>query len=156
MTDRFRLRSDAGQNLRLHPDDGNVVGPDMNLDPGTPRIVGSAYTSSSFSALQPTTTTLYALDAGTDQLCVQDPPNAGTLTGCKDVAIEVGQDAGFDIAAAGARNVGFVATRARLGHGAPPVRGCQAPHSSAAMPWGIASIEGGVWRRGRGAKPCSC
>ncbi len=46
VSDRIRLTSDTGQNLRLHPDDGNVVGEDGNLNPGMPQIVGSAYTHS--------------------------------------------------------------------------------------------------------------
>jgi hypothetical protein len=113
--DRIRLTSNTGQNLRLHPDDGNVVGEDTNLNPGMPQIVGSAYTNSSFRAAKPTMTTLYALDAGTDALCVQNPPNAGTLTGCKSVTIDIGLNTGFDIAGSDSKNVGFVATTAKSG-----------------------------------------
>jgi hypothetical protein len=50
MVDRIRVTSDANQNIRLHPDDANVVGADADLNPGDPTIVGSAYTGSSFSA----------------------------------------------------------------------------------------------------------
>lgn len=115
--DRIRLTSDTGQNLRLHPDDGNVVGLDSPLNPGMPQIVGSAYTNSSFSVTRPALTTLYALDAATDMLCVQNPPNAGMLADCKAVAINVGQNTGFDIAGPDTKNVGFVATTAPGGSG---------------------------------------
>jgi hypothetical protein len=73
-----------------------------------PQVVGSAYTNSSFSASRPTTTQLYAVDAATDQLFLQSPPNDGTLTMGKRLRVDVGQQAGFDIA--GDDNVGYLAT----------------------------------------------
>jgi len=115
--DRIRVSSDTGQNLRLHPDDGNVVGVDSAINPGMPQAVGSAYTNSSFSPVKPTTTTLYVLDAATDALCVQNPPNMGTLTGCKAIAIKVGLNTGFDIAGSDTKNVGFVTAPAPGGKG---------------------------------------
>ena len=108
--DRIRLTSDANQNLRLHPDDANVVGADTDLNPGDPTVVGSAYTNSSFSAARPTATILYALDAFDDAIYRQDPPNGGTLVDPKPLDINVRGDAGFDIA--GKSNVGYVATAA--------------------------------------------
>ena len=87
--DRIRLTSDADQNLRLHPDDANVVGVDANLNPGDPSIVGSAYTASSFSATRPAATVLYAVDSVADALFVQTPPNAGTLTMAKPLGIDL-------------------------------------------------------------------
>lgn len=74
-----------------------------------PRIVGSAYTASGFSATRPTATTLYALDAARDTLFVQNPPNDGTLTDGRRLRIDVQDDAGFDIA--GPADTGYVATR---------------------------------------------
>jgi hypothetical protein len=75
MVDRIRVTSDANQNIRLHPDDANVVGADADLNPGDPTVVGSAYTNSSFSAGLASSTVLYALD---DAIYVQSPPNNGT------------------------------------------------------------------------------
>jgi Domain of unknown function (DUF4394) len=106
--DRIRLTSDANQNLRLHPDDGNVVGPDADLNPNDPSIVGSAYTNSSFSATRPTATILYALDALDDAIYTQAPPNDGTLSQPKPLDINVRGESGFDIA--GRNNTGYVAT----------------------------------------------
>lgn len=106
--DKIRVTSDATQNLRLNPDEGTVLMADNNLNPGTPQVVGSAYTNSSFSASRPTTTRLYAVDAATDQLFLQNPPNDGTLTMGKRLRIDVGQQTGFDIA--GDANVGYLAT----------------------------------------------
>jgi hypothetical protein len=99
--DRIRLTSDANQNQRLHPDDANVVGPDSDLNPNDPSVVGSAYTNSSFTATRPTSTILYALDA-------LAPPNDGTLSQPKPLDINVRGESGFDIA--GNNNVGYVAT----------------------------------------------
>ena len=74
--DRIRLTSDANQNQRLHPDDGNVLMglPDADLNPNDPTIVGSAYLNSSFSVVRPAATTLFALDALDDAIYRQDPP----------------------------------------------------------------------------------
>jgi hypothetical protein len=106
--DRIRLTSDANQNQRLHPDDANVVGTDTDLNPNDPTVVGSAYTNASFSAAKPTTTVLYALDALDDAIYTQAPPNDGTLSQPKQLAINVRGESGFDIA--GKNNVGYVAT----------------------------------------------
>jgi hypothetical protein len=133
--DRIRLTSDFDQNLRLHPDDGNVVGNDADLNPGEPTVVGSAYTNSSFGVMRPAATVLYALDAGDDTLCVQSPPNAGTLTACKELQVNVRGDAGFDIAGPDTDNVGYLATRA--------------PRGSGSALWRIDLATGGTVRLGR-------
>jgi hypothetical protein len=114
--DRLRVTSDANQNLRLHPDDGNVVGPDGDLNPNDPVVVGSAYTNSSFNATLPTATMLFALDALDDAIYIQNPPNDGTLTMPKQLDINVRGDSGFDIA--GQNNVGYVATASNRRPGA--------------------------------------
>jgi hypothetical protein len=83
--DRIRVTSDAGQNLRLNPDDGTVAGVDTNLayaagDPGagtTPNVTASAYTNNFAGA---TSTTLYDIDNARHALVIQNPPNNGTLT----------------------------------------------------------------------------
>ena len=48
-----------------------------------------------------------------DQLLLQNPPNDGTLTQGKRLGIDVGPQAGFDIA--GAENTGYLATTTRRG-----------------------------------------
>jgi hypothetical protein len=106
--DKIRVESDAGQNLRLNVDEGTVLSTDGDLNPGTPQIVAADYTNSSFSATRPTATQLYAVDAASDQLLLQSPPNDGTLTMGKRLRVDVGTQAGFDIA--GAENTGYLAT----------------------------------------------
>ena len=113
--DKIRVTSDAGLNLRLNIDEGTVLMNDAALNPGTPRIVGSAYTNSSFSATRPTATTLYALDSAADTISVQNPPNNGTLTNPKPLSFDVKDQAGFDIA--GSKNLGYIATKMRRGSG---------------------------------------
>jgi hypothetical protein len=107
--DKIRVTSDAGQNLRLNVDEGTLLSADAALNPGMPRVVGSAYTNSSFTATRPATTMLYALDAATDSIALQNPPNNGTLTNPRRLGFDVSDQAGFDIA--GANNLGYVATR---------------------------------------------
>jgi Domain of unknown function (DUF4394) len=108
--DKIRVVSDAGQNLRLNVDEGTVLSQDQNINPGMPQVVGSAYTNSSFTATKPAATTLYAVDAATDRLFIQNPPNNGTLTMGQRLGIDVGPNVGFDIA--GSDNVGFLTNAA--------------------------------------------
>jgi hypothetical protein len=111
--DKIRVTSDAGTNLRLNVDEGTLLANDGALNPGTPRVVGSAYTNSSFSAALPGTTMLYAIDSASNTLSLQNPPNAGTLTTVRRLPFDISDQAGFDIA--GSNNVGYIATRARRG-----------------------------------------
>jgi Domain of unknown function (DUF4394) len=48
--DKIRVTSDAGENLRLNPDDGTLLTVDTKLTPAGVQVVGSAYTNSSFTA----------------------------------------------------------------------------------------------------------
>jgi hypothetical protein len=106
--DKIRVVSDAAQNLRLNVDEGTVLSADKDLNPGTPQVVGAGYTNSSFNATKPVATQLYVVDAASDQLFLQNPPNDGTLTMGKRLRIDVGSQTGFDIA--GAENTGYLVT----------------------------------------------
>jgi hypothetical protein len=110
--DKIRVTSDADDNIRLDPDPGSLLAKDTSLTPAGVTVVGSAYTNSSFVAFanRPATTMLFALDVGAspDQIWLQNPANAGTLMNpVKLRGIDLGADAGFDIA--GADNIGYVA-----------------------------------------------
>ncbi len=107
--DRLRISTASGENLRINPDTGAVAFTDGPLAyaPGdrnegdTPAVVGAAYTNSLRGALGtalPATTTLYDIDAGTDALVRQDPPNDGTLvTVGRGLGTDVEGPAGFDV-----------------------------------------------------------
>jgi hypothetical protein len=109
--DKIRVTSDADDNLRLDPDPGSLLMKDTSLTPAGVTVVGSAYTNSSFVAFanRPTATMLFALDVGAspDRILLQNPANAGTLQNPVSLDVDLGVDAGFDIA--GAANVGYVA-----------------------------------------------
>lgn len=92
--DRIRLVTDAGQNLRANPETGAIVATDGNLNPGTPMVGAVAYTNN-FAGT--TTTTLYDIDAATDKLYMQNPPNNGTLALVGSLGVDVKGEAGFDI-----------------------------------------------------------
>jgi hypothetical protein len=109
--DKIRVTSDAGLNLRLNVDEGNLLANDAALNPFTPRVVGSAYTNSAFSATRPTATMLYAIDSAADTLSLQNPPNNGTLTTVRRLPFDISDQAGFDIAG----DLGYIATRANRG-----------------------------------------
>jgi hypothetical protein len=109
--DKIRVTSDADDNIRLDPDPGSLLMKDTSLTPAGVTVVGSAYTNSSFVAFanRPAATMLFALDVGAspDRIWLQNPANAGTLQNPVSLDLDLGVDAGFDIA--GADNVGLVA-----------------------------------------------
>ncbi|MGD9572100.1 MAG: DUF4394 domain-containing protein [Thermoleophilia bacterium] len=108
--DALRITSNAEQNYRISFATGNhgAGSPDGALNPGDPAIVASAYTNSTVSAVRPATTTLFGIDATSNALTTQNPPNAGTQVDPKPLGVDVGEATGFDIAGAG--NLGFLAT----------------------------------------------
>jgi hypothetical protein len=114
VVDKIRVVSDARQNLRLNVDEGTVLMQDADLNPGMPQVVAAGYENSSFSFTQPTATTLHVVDAASDTLFTQNPPNNGTLTNPRKLRLDVGLNAGFDIA--GDDNMGFL-SNARSGRG---------------------------------------
>jgi hypothetical protein len=109
--DKIRVTSDADDNIRLNPDEGNLLSKDTSLTPADVMVVGSAYTNSSFTAFttRPTVTELYALDIAPskDRLWIQRPANNGTLIMPVSLGFDLGANAGLDIA--GSNNVGYVA-----------------------------------------------
>jgi 3D (Asp-Asp-Asp) domain-containing protein len=118
--DRIRVVSDAGQNLRLNPDTGAVVDADTltgglqidgNLNGATDAIVATAYTNNVSGA---TTTTQYGINADTDQLFIQNPPNDGTQTLVGALGVDVDANAGFDIVTSNGMNMGFVSSGSSL------------------------------------------
>jgi Domain of unknown function (DUF4394) len=112
--DKIRVTSDADDNIRLNPDEGNLLSKDTSLTPADVTVVGSAYTNSSFTAFatRPTVTELYALDIApsNDQLWIQRPANNGTLIMPVSLDFDLGVNAGFDIVGSDATgNIGYVA-----------------------------------------------
>ena len=112
--DRIRFVSNATQDLRLNPNDGNLAATDGNLayaigDPnqGVPAmVVAVGYTNSTFGPA-PGTTTLYDIDAGLDILAIQNPPNNGTLVTVGSLGVNTTNFAGFDIS--GRSGIGYAA-----------------------------------------------
>lgn len=109
--DRVRVVTTDGQNFRVNPNSGSVVDGNLggggtsgvNMDgainTGTTTVGETAYTNNSS---QTSITTQYTIDASTDALYIQTPPNAGTQTGVQ--ALSLGGNAlaieavrGFDI-----------------------------------------------------------
>ena len=99
--DRLRVTSDADQNLRINVGTA-LVTTDADLNPGTPNVVGSAYTNSFAGA---TATTLYDIDSVADTLVIQDPPNDGTLVSGPGLGVgDISDAVGFDIRFSGGTN----------------------------------------------------
>jgi hypothetical protein len=116
--DRLRIISDTGQNLRHNVNAGGVTLVDgvLNYTAGTAAlgVVGAAYTNNDLNAA--TATTLFDLDTTLDQIALQVPPNAGSLSATGKLNVDAAAVAGFDIfttldetgAAAGNRGFGVL------------------------------------------------
>ncbi len=93
--DRIRLVSTRGQNLRLNPETGTVAATDGSINGvANAAITAVAYTNNRAGAA---TTTLYDIDAVSDKLYRQMPPNDGTLAMVGSLGVDVAGVAGFDI-----------------------------------------------------------
>jgi hypothetical protein len=95
--DRIRIVSNTGQNLRVHPETGAIAAVDANINPAGAAISQAAYTNNFSGA---TTTTLFDIDAASDKLFRQDPPNNGTLVEVGSLGINATEKGGFDIGGA--------------------------------------------------------
>lgn len=112
--DRIRVVVSTTQNLRLNPEtgligsnpdtemptvDGNLAFAEGDANAGTdPVVVGAGYTNSVDGA---EATELYVLDAATQSLALQNPPNDGTLNTVGPLGVEISVLASFDIGASG-------------------------------------------------------
>jgi len=93
--DRIRVVTASGQNLRLHPELGNVVATDGNISGGNmPKIGAVAYTNSEAGA---NTTQLYNIDFNKNKLFIQTPPNDGGLEEVGDLGVNFEGIGNFDI-----------------------------------------------------------
>jgi hypothetical protein len=101
--DRLRIVSDAGQNLRINPNNGAIAGVDTTLNPaGT--VVAAAYLNNVDGT---GSTVLYDIDAASDQLLIQNPPNGGVLTAVGSLGVNTSTGVAFDISPLD--NTGFAA-----------------------------------------------
>jgi hypothetical protein len=90
----LRIQSDLGQNLRVDVDAGTVI-TDVNLNPGTPQVVGTAFSNSYTGA---TSTAQYELDVAAGAL-VRQTSNATLVTvGSFNAGTTFALEGGFDIA----------------------------------------------------------
>jgi hypothetical protein len=103
--DRLRIHTSSEQNLRVNQTANPLVtlvdvplayaAGDVNAG-DDPRIAGTAYTLSLRPA--PTSTELFAIDAGQDVLVRLNNPNDGQLTTVGGLGFDTSDDVGFDIA----------------------------------------------------------
>ncbi|MET3129410.1 hypothetical protein ABID42_004534 [Arcicella rosea] len=97
--DRIRLVTNMGQNLRLHPETGAVAATDGSINGGASPVIESVAYTNNFAGAS--STVLYDIDAKSDKLYKQDPPNNGTLVEVGNLGIDITASAGFDINPAG-------------------------------------------------------
>jgi hypothetical protein len=95
LDNQLRVQSDTGQSLRVNVDTGMVI-TDGNLNPGTPQVVGTAFTNNFAGA---TSTTQYALDVATSTLTRQNSVSGAlTTVGPFNAGTTFALEGGFDIA----------------------------------------------------------
>lgn len=99
----IRLVSSGGANLRLNSDTGGIFGIDTSLatPSGAPSgLDAAAYLNTSVATTSAGgTTTLYVMNATTNSLNIQNPPNGGIVNpvGIFGVTIDANPGIGFDI-----------------------------------------------------------
>ncbi|MFY2559302.1 DUF4394 domain-containing protein [Corallococcus terminator] len=105
VADRLRVVGDSGQNLRINVDTGATT-TDGAINGGNTgaQVSGAAYTN---SFAETATTRLFVLDAATDTVYLQDPPNNGTLSSPAALGVDASAVNGYDIDAR--TNVGYAA-----------------------------------------------
>jgi hypothetical protein len=101
--DRLRLMSSEGVSWRINVDDGKVIvdGSHKYKDPmagKNPRVIAGAYTNS-FKDTK--ATALYNIDATTNSLVLQAPPNDGVLGAVGPLGITVNGAVAFNIVSSG-------------------------------------------------------
>ena len=117
VVDLIRIVSNTGQNLRVSPASGAVVGVDVPLayaagDPNAgvlPTVAGAAYTNPDTNPATPTT--LYDVDVDLDVLATQNPANSGALQTRATHGVRTNELLGFDIAVMNGLNVGYAALK---------------------------------------------
>lgn len=112
--DRIRVVTGSGLNFRVNPDTGapvdgnataNGINPDGNINgqpAGSTGVSAAAYTNSFGQPLTGGMTTQYVIDAASDTLFIQNPPNNGTLTAPQPITLngnplDFSEANGFDI-----------------------------------------------------------
>ncbi len=114
--DRVRVTTQTGLNFRINPNNGAPVDGNLNntttppagtntdgsINGGGTGVSGAAYTNSFGQSLTGGVTTQYVIDATTNNLFIQNPPNSGTVTAgvaimIGDVALDFTEVSGFDI-----------------------------------------------------------
>ena len=95
VVDRLRVVSDLGQNLRINVDTG-LTTTDDTINGAATGYTSAAYTKDVAVACR---TTLFAIDAASDWLLIQNPPNNGVATAVgTGLGVDATASAGFDIA----------------------------------------------------------
>ncbi len=90
----LRIVSNTGQNIRVTDVDTGTAVADSALNGAGSTAAEAAYTDSLPGA---GTTTLYVVDATSDRLRIQNPPNSGTLIDVGPLGVDVTDAVGFDI-----------------------------------------------------------
>lgn len=97
--DRLRVLSNTGQSLRINVDSGVTI-VDGSINGVAGAVISAAAYTNSFQRPTQGSTVLYDLDQTNNQLLLQDPPNAGTVSviGTFGAALTLGASNGMDIA----------------------------------------------------------
>lgn len=106
--DRIRIVTDKGQNLRIDPNTGQVVGIDLAVSGQTVAINGIAYSSNYYTGSF-TSSLLYDIDVLEGKLYRQNPMG-GSLTLVGSTGLTISGEGGFDISSKGVAMGTFLAS----------------------------------------------
>jgi hypothetical protein len=117
-TDRLKLVSAEGRNVRVHPTLGATAADaplayarDDRSAGRRPRITAAAYTE---NVPGTATTRLVEIDSDLDMLILQDPPNDGILRTIGPLGVDFGPLGGFDVVTRDGVDHAFAASNATL------------------------------------------
>ncbi|MFY0409415.1 DUF4394 domain-containing protein [Solicola sp. PLA-1-18] len=118
--DRLRVVNEKADNYRINVDtgattvDGKLAFAAGDANAGkTPRVPSVAYTNSRGGPSATGTTVLYDIEAGTDALLRQAPPNDGTLNTVAKLGKDVRGSTGFDIANVGGTDIALISNTSK-------------------------------------------
>lgn len=106
VSDRLRVVSDTGQNLRVNVDNGTTFTDASLTSGGSARagITGAAYSNAFGSACR---TALYYIDTSTDELLTTADPASGVLTSVGPLGVDASAVGDFEIATDTTSNTGY-------------------------------------------------
>lgn len=144
--DQIRIVTDADQNMRLHPTQGNVVMVDKDIDPASTDVNAIAYGFNVSPGAR--TFPLYDIDVARGWLVRQNPANDGTISPIGSMGMVISGEGGFDISR-NAPSAGYAVLYGHTTTPLPPILGGDNLHTDAYRIWEVNLQSGKITNKGK-------